>query len=117
MVNEKRSTPPQLGKVLAKATTSVVNLSVAGAAAAGAAAFHSWPILAVGGAAYAALVAWDMVTPEFWRKALTASRAARLPSPEKLSDPAARNAVRAMISAEAELSRVLLETPEDVKRH
>jgi hypothetical protein len=85
--DEKRSTPKQLGKVLGKAATSVVNLGVAGASAAGALALHSWPILALGGAAYAALVAWDMVTPEFWRKALGSKTPTKLPQPEGLQDP------------------------------
>ncbi|MEJ7728058.1 MAG: hypothetical protein WKG00_02475 [Polyangiaceae bacterium] len=117
MADEKRSTPKDLGRVLGRATTSVVNLGVAGAAAVGAAALHSWPVLALGGAAYAALVAWDMVTPEFWRKSRRGGTASPLPDPEKLGDPATREAVRAIRAAEAALEQVLAETPPEILKH
>ena len=70
MANESdRSDKATVGRVFAKSALGTVNLVVAGAAAVGAAALHSVPVLALGGVAYAALGAWDLVTPAFWRKA------------------------------------------------
>ena len=109
--------PKGLGKVAAKAATNLLNVSVAGAAAVGAAALHSWPILALGGAAYAALVAWDLATPTFWKKSLGGAKASALPAADKLTDPATREAVRAIAAAKDQLTQVLDETPPDVKSH
>src|SRR5262249_59259470 len=61
---------PKFRKVFAKAASTWTSLGVARAAALAAAALGSWPILAIGGAAYAALVGWDLSNPEFWKKAL-----------------------------------------------
>ena len=73
---------PKFRKILAKAASTWTSLGVVGAAVVTAAALGSWPILAVGGAAYAALVGWDLASPEFWKKAL------RGESPLPASSPA-----------------------------
>ena len=79
----------QLPKVLGRSALGTINLIVAGSSALGAAALHSWPILALGGAAYAALVAWDVASPKFWRETLSgkAEGELKLPDPNKLQDP------------------------------
>ncbi|HZI16435.1 MAG TPA: hypothetical protein VE153_39080 [Myxococcus sp.] len=109
-------------KVLARAAGGTLNLVVAGASAMGAAALQSWPVLALGGAAYAALVAWDLASPSFWREVLSgrkedAAVAARLPDPESLKDMRVRDTVRAMVAARTQLERTLKESPEAVRSH
>ncbi len=109
---------PRFRKVLAKATVGPVNLVVAGSAALGALALHSWPLLALGGAAYTALVAWDAANPKLWKQAAGGVRAAeRLPDPARLTDPATRLAVTGILAARRDLERVLRETPREVKDH
>jgi hypothetical protein len=95
---------------------NTVNLAVAGSAAVGAAALHSLPILALGGVAYAALVAWDLASPAFWKNAM-APEAARFPDPEKLLDTVLADVVRSLIAGRAKLAEVVAETPVEVKRH
>lgn len=108
-------------RVLARSAGSVLNLTVAGASALGAAALHSWPVLALGGAAYAALVAWDLASPAFWRQVLSGAHeeasAVRLPDPDSLKEPRVRDAVRAIAAAHAWLERTLKESPETVRSH
>lgn len=118
----ERGTKPlmrQLPRVLARSATGTVNLIVAGSAAMGAAALQSWPILALGGAAYAALVAWDLVTPGFWRATLSGKKEGelKLPDPGKLKDPQLRDAVKAIQVAHQELQRTLDGAPAGVKNH
>jgi hypothetical protein len=98
---------------LVTAVTGPVNMAVVGAAAIGAVALHSWPVVALGGVAYAALVAWDFVSGNE-KKGSRAERTT-LPDPSKLKDPATRSAVQTIRGAQAELARVLDETPEEVK--
>lgn len=114
-----RRNPPGFGKVVVKAVASPLNLGIAGTAAAGAIALQLWPLAAIGGAAYAALVAWDLVNPDFWKKALgdPALKSDTLPSPHAVSDPQVRDAVKAILAAREELSRVLGETPSEVSEH
>ncbi len=109
----------QLPKVLAKSALGTVNLIVAGSGALGAAALQSWPILALGGAAYAALVAWDLATPKFWRETLSGKTEGqlKLPDPGKLQDPRLRDAVQAIRTAHQELLRALEGAPEGVRNH
>ncbi|NMO20879.1 hypothetical protein HPC49_36685 [Pyxidicoccus fallax] len=108
-------------RVLARSVGGNLNLAVAGASMLGAAALQSWPVLALGGAAYAALVAWDLASPAFWREVLrgkTEGQAAvRLPAPESLKDTRVRDAVRAMTTAREQLERTLKESPEAVRSH
>lgn len=104
-------------KLVAKATTGMTNLVVAGSAAVGALALQSWPILAAGGVAYAALVAWDLASTEFRKKALARppGSAPDLGDASDYKDEAARMAVAAIHAAKREITRVLAETPDDVK--
>ncbi len=114
---------PRFGKVVARATASPVNLGVAGTAVIAAAALGSWPILALGGAAYAALVAFDSANPEFWKKTFSGGGGGsargrtppKLPPVAKLKDATTRAAVGRLLAATAELERVLDETPKDVR--
>ncbi len=100
-------------KRVTRATTGITNLVVVGSAAVGAAALQSWAILAVGGAAYAALVAWDMTT-----KAKGRSSSGGLPELGDVTtyqDPQTQAAVRAILAAKIEIDRTLSETPADVQ--
>jgi hypothetical protein len=107
---------PPLGRVVAKSVMSPLNLAIAGSSAVAAAAMHLWPIAAVGGVAYAALVAWDVFNPTFWKKAL-AREPTELPDAKSVSDPASRAAVEALRKAQTELESVLAETSDEVKGH
>lgn len=101
-------------KRIASAVTGVLNLVVVGTAAVGAAALHSWAILALGGAAYGALVAWDLVGGK------SAGKQHAAPVPEKLrrasdyKDASVQAAVRAITTARLDIDRVLEDTPQDV---
>jgi hypothetical protein len=109
---------PRLGKVLGAASRSPVNLGVAGAAAVAAAAVGSWPLLALGGAAYAALVAWDSANPSFWKKVLTRADAPpKMPDPKTVQDPGAREAILGIARAKRDLEAVLADTPAEVRAH
>jgi len=107
-----------LGKVLTSASTETINLVVAGSAAVGAAALSSWAVAAVGGLAYAALVAWDLASPKYWKKVL-----ARKPPPVSLppasgfQQPEVRQAIEALQAARAQLDGTLEGAPESVQRY
>ena len=105
-----------LGKRIVRATTGVTNLVVVGAAAVGAAALQSWPILALGGAAYAAMVAWDMATGKA-RKAPASGAAPSLGDVDDYGDAQTKAAVRSILAAKLEIEKVLGETGEDVQTH
>ena len=110
---------PLFRRVVARAVGNAVNVSVAGAAAVGAAVLHSWPLLSLGAVAYAALVAWDLASPDFWRKAIPQDtygrpEQARLPEPKKVSDPALRRIVESVLAARADLDRQLHDASGDV---
>lgn len=100
-----------VGKVMGKSATSPINLSVAGAAVVGAVALMSWPIAALGGAAYAALVVSDISNPEFRRRALRRDRLA-LPRPKDLEDPELRERVIQLAAARQDIEKTLAETPD-----
>jgi hypothetical protein len=112
--------PPRFRKVAARSFASPLNLSVAGAAAATAVALHSWPLVALGGAAYAALVAWDLVSPDFWRKSLqnpagtTRVAPGKSLDPKKVKDPGLRQTAARIVAARAELDRLVSEASGDV---
>jgi hypothetical protein len=120
-MTERGTTPlvRQFPRVLGRAAGSTLNLVVAGASVLGAAALHSWAVLALGGAAYTALVAWDMASPAFWRETLSgpAEESAKLPDPEKLEVPRVRDAVRAIHKAREELEGTLKDSPGAVQSH
>lgn len=101
---------------MTKSVTSPLNLAVVGSSAIAAAALHLWPIAAVGGVTYAAMVAWDVFNPSFWKKALT-REPTELPDAKSVVDPASRAAVEALERAQEELSSVLAETSDEVKVH
>jgi hypothetical protein len=110
---------PLFRRVVRRAVASPINVAVAGAAAAGALALHSWPLGALGGAAYAALVAFDLVSPDFWRKALSRGTAdqrspAKIPNPNKIADPALRQTAAVVLAARAKLDALSRETSGDV---
>jgi len=106
-----------VGKVVARAVAGPVNLAVAGASALGGFLLHSWPLAALGGIAYAALVAWDLVTPEFWSKvsAQDVLPASQLPDPSSVQDPGVRSTVRELWVARGELARVIGEASPQVR--
>jgi hypothetical protein len=105
------------GKVLGRAAAGPLNLAVLGAAVLAAAALASWPIAAIGGAAYAALVAADASSAEFRRRVLLGREpAGKLPRPGALHDPAVAALVTKMAEARAEIDRVVRETPARVRR-
>jgi hypothetical protein len=98
--------PPKLAKTPAAVLSGPINLSVAVCAAAGAAVFHSWPVLALGGLTYAALVAHDLLV--------------RPPPPAaKLdeSDAEVASLATSIRAARAELERVVADTPATVREH
>lgn len=94
-----------------------VNVAVVTSAAAGAAFLQSWPVLAVGGVAYAALVAQDLVSPEFWRKVQRDTPRPALPAASALRDPDTQTAALAVKRASDEVDRVLSQTPPQVREH
>ena len=98
-----------VGKVVARAVAGPVNLAVGAAGAVGGLLLHAWPVAALGGLAYAAMVAWDLVTPAFWSKVEGASLLppSRLPDPDSVRDPAVRATVRELWVARNELARVI----------
>jgi len=114
----REAKPPLFRRVALRSVGSPLNLTIAGAAAAGAAALHSWPLAALGGAAYAALVAWDLVSPDFWRKALSLNAASKggvkFPSPNKLADPALRQTAAVVLAARIKLDTLVSEASGDV---
>jgi hypothetical protein len=106
-----------VGKVVAKSATSPLNLSVVGAAAVGAVALMSWPIAALGGVAYAALVASDIASPEFRKRVLKRNAEVALPRPKDLQDPALREVVEQLVAARADIDTTLGETPQRVRKN
>jgi len=107
-----------VGKVMGRAAAGPLNLSVLGGAVIGAVALMSWPIAAIGGVAYAALVASDISNPDFRKKILFGKNApAKLPKPEALKDPTVRGIVESIIAARVEIDGVVKATPERVQRN
>lgn len=106
-----------VGKVIGRALTGPLNLSILGGAVLGAVAIASWPIAAIGGAAYAALVASDVSNVDFRRKILFGRAApGKLPKPDTFSDAAVRKAVESIVRARTEVDAVVKGMPERVKR-
>ncbi|RJS25934.1 hypothetical protein DRW03_05550 [Corallococcus sp. H22C18031201] len=107
-----------LPRVLGRAAAAPLNLGVAGAGALGAAALHSWPVLALGGAAYAAMVAWDVASPDFWRGVLSRPQGARPGGPldaRAFADPRVREAMLGMLGARRSLENALEDAPAGVR--
>jgi hypothetical protein len=107
-----------VGKVFGRAVAGPLNLGVLGGAVVGAVALASWPIAAVGGAAYLALVAADMSSPEFRRRVLFGrERPAKLPAPDALQDPEVRAQVERIAAARGETDRALKTMPDRLQRN
>ncbi|MEZ4362871.1 MAG: hypothetical protein R3B48_21955 [Kofleriaceae bacterium] len=106
-----------VGKVVSRSATSAINLSVAGAAAVGALALMSWPIAALGGAAYAALVVSDLSNPDFRRRALRASGQVGMPKVKDLQDPQLVEVVEQLGAARGDIDATLADTPARVRRN
>jgi hypothetical protein len=107
-----------VGKVFGRAAAGPLNLSILGGAVIGAVALASWPIAALGGAAYAALVASDISSAEFRKRVLLGrARPAALPDPRTLTDPEVRAAVERIAVARGGLDKVVKATPERIQRN
>jgi len=107
------------GRAIASAMTGTLNLVVAGSAAVGAALMNSIPILAIGGAAYVALVAWDLASPAHWKRALRSKQlaASEMPDPDTLVDATVKKHVRSLLATKRELTEVLSHNPEQVNQY
>jgi hypothetical protein len=110
-------TSRQLKRGVVKAAFSPVNVSVMAAATAGAAALGSLGVLAAGGVAYVAMVAWDLSSKSFWSKVVGAPPEPGLPAPERLFDPETRSAVAGIAAARAQIARAMSEAPASVASH
>jgi hypothetical protein len=121
MSDESKNNGKRWGRGLFASSVGTANLVVLGSAGVAAAALHSIPVIALGGAAYAALIAWDLATPAFWkslgRPALRPIEPVELPDPKSLKDPGAVRACKALWSAQQELKKVLAQSPESVQRY
>lgn len=107
-----------VGKVFGRAAAGPLNLTVLGGAVIGAVALASWPIAALGGAAYAALVASDVSSAEFRRRVLLGrSRPTALPDPKTLTDPEVRAAVERLAIARDGLHETAKSIPDRIQRH
>ena len=105
-------------KVLGRSIGGPLNLSVLAGGVVGALVLASWPIAALGGAAYLALVAADVSSPEFRRRALFGrARPAKLPAPGAIRDPEVRAVVERIAVARAEIQRAVKSIPERVQRN
>lgn len=106
-----------VGKVIGHAAAGPLNVAVLGGAAIAAFALASWPIAAIGGVAYAALVASDVSSLEFRRRVLLGKEPTRrLPKPAAFADPAVAAAAAKIAAARAEVDGVVRATPERVRR-
>jgi hypothetical protein len=107
-----------VGKVFGRAAAGRLNLSVLGGAVIGAVALASWPIAALGCAAYAALVASDVSSAEFRRRVLFGrGRPAVLPDPRTISDAEVRAAVERIARARAGVDQVAKTIPQRIQRN
>lgn len=117
-VDDERGRQRRRGIV--RAVTGPLNLAVVGASGLGALALGSWPIVALGGAAYAALVALDLTSPKFWAKVVRGGPAldpVALPTPKSLEAPELQRLAAGILQARAELTRVVETTPAAVLSH
>lgn len=112
---------PPVGKVVGRAVFGPVNVGVLGAGIAGAVALGLWPLAALGGVAYAALVATDVASPQFWRKHVLGRSAADgaevMPRVDRIGDAETRAAAEAIVKATDEIERLSKQLPERVMRN
>ena len=114
---ERATRDRPVGKVIARAVAGPMNVAVGVAGAIGGMLLHAWPVTAVGGLAYLAMVAWDLISPEFWSKVSAGEvlPPSRLPQPDAVKDPAVRSTVRELWIARNELARVISEANPQVR--
>jgi hypothetical protein len=107
------------GRVLARVLARPLNVVIAGGGLAGAAALDAPALGVLGVSIYALLVARDVLSPTFWRRALSGpgAAAATLPSPRRIRDARLRDATDAVVRARAELDRVVASASADVAAH
>jgi hypothetical protein len=111
-----RSDASNVAKRVARAAFDALNVGVVTAGAIGAAAFHSWPVLALGSAAYAAMIAWDLTSGKTETRSKQRGRLRpSLDSAEAYTDAGAKTAATIVHKARAEIARVLSKTPIDVQ--
>jgi hypothetical protein len=103
-------------RLFGQAVKGPLNLSILGGAAIAAVVLASWPIAALGGVAYAALVASDVSSAEF-RKRVLRGAPARMPSPEALRDPEVSAVALRITLGKAELDHVVRHTPRRLQHH
>src|SRR5262249_21320793 len=66
--------------------------------------------------AYAALVAWDLASPQYWKRMLDEDATTRnLPDPATLGDPTLKSQVQQIATARDRLARILRENPPQVR--
>lgn len=111
----RQKTDRNLKRGVKKAIFSPFNMSVMALASAGAAAAGSVGVLIAGGAAYAALVAWDLSSRTFWQK--LAEPTAPLPRADQVFDPETREAVGRIAAAREQINRAMKDTPDAVASH
>jgi hypothetical protein len=105
-----------LGRVVGRAAAGPLNLGVLGVGVTIAVVLASWPIGALGGAAYAALVASDVASASFRRRALATRAPAKLPRADSMSFAPVRTAVEAIAQARADVDEVVRSTPDRIRR-
>jgi len=105
----------RLVRGLVQAATGKLNLAALGMGAVGAASLHSWAVLALGGAAYLALAAWDLTTASFWKGVLEGNtQRESLPALRDVKDVEVRASVERIQAARQAIDRALAEAPEEV---
>jgi hypothetical protein len=111
---------PPVGKVVGRAVFGPLNVTVLGAGIAGAFALGLWPLAALGGVAYAALVATDVANPQFWRKHVLGrggDGADVMPRPDRIGDAETRKAAEGIATATGEIEQLAKQLPERVMRN
>lgn len=109
----KRAQRAGVFPVVRHAAVNTVNLVVAGVAGVAAATLHSLPVLALGGLAYAAMVAWDSMNPAFQKKVRGDTHAAQVDLSKLLahSDERARHFAEALVEGRAQRAKALDDVP------
>ena len=101
-----------MARGIKRALLGPLNLATVGLGAAGAAAFGSLSLLVLGGAAYVALVAWDLSTPKFWRKVVGTDESKEpLPRPREVFDRETRSALERVHHAREAIAAAAREAP------
>ncbi|HEY3253681.1 MAG TPA: hypothetical protein VGJ91_07020 [Polyangiaceae bacterium] len=105
----------RIAQGLIQAATGKFNLAALGMGAVGAASLHSWAVLALGGAAYLALAAWDLTSKSFWTRVVEGTlQRESLPALRDVKDVEVRASVERIQAARKAIDRALAEAPEEV---